>query len=308
MADGGNLTFIRILRILRLARIMRVFRVVRLVDELRMIVTSIMGSFQSLVWTLCVLFLIIFIIAVFLTQLLVDYRTSNPAVPEVEDLVDKYYSSLFTAILGLYQAVTGGVSWEVLVMPLLNHVSPLVGLVFAFYIAFVVLALMNVVTGVFVESALKTQQEHEETTTMNSVDKIFREIDLDESGKMSWTEFEAQLAMKDVQDHLADVNVRIEDAKALFNMLDWDNSGDVSYSEFLNGVLRLRGVAKSIDVITLLHESRHCWDELSQHVTRVDTQLAKLSKAMGCKSKTSERASSRTVPRASVASDVTCAR
>eukprot|EP00913_Durusdinium_trenchii_P003197 g2957.t1 len=62
--------------------------------------------------------------------------------------------------------MTGGVDWNDLSLPL-EPISPIMSLIFALYIAFAVplfsrqtvLAMMNVVTGVFVESALGSARE-----------------------------------------------------------------------------------------------------------------------------------------------------
>jgi len=63
--DASNLRVLRVLRILRLVRILRVVRVLHLISELRAIVSSIAGSFRSLVWVVVLLFLMMYIVAVF---------------------------------------------------------------------------------------------------------------------------------------------------------------------------------------------------------------------------------------------------
>ena len=70
-----------------------------------------------------------------------------------------YFGSVPRAVLSLYQGMTGGVDWNDMSLPLERSLSPIFALVFALYIAFAVLAMMNVVTGVFVESALGSARE-----------------------------------------------------------------------------------------------------------------------------------------------------
>lgn len=55
--------------------------------------------------------------------------------------------------MALFQTITGGLEWRELVTPLMRHISPGLGVVFVLYVTFTSLALMNVVTGVFVETA-----------------------------------------------------------------------------------------------------------------------------------------------------------
>merc|ERR1719272_2711098 len=71
--EMGNFRLLRILRILRLVRILRVVRVLHLISELRVIVSSIVGSFRSLIWVVVLLLLMIYIVAVFFTQSVTDH-------------------------------------------------------------------------------------------------------------------------------------------------------------------------------------------------------------------------------------------
>merc|ERR1719174_1901749 len=71
--DAENLWVLRVLRILRLVRILRVVRVLHLISELRAIVSSIVGSFKSLIWVVVLLLLMIYIVAVFFTQSVTDH-------------------------------------------------------------------------------------------------------------------------------------------------------------------------------------------------------------------------------------------
>merc|ERR1719235_3060013 len=53
-------------------------------------------------------------------------------------------------MFSLFQAITGGRDWNELSDPLVD-IHPVLGFLFAMYIAFAVLCVLNVVTGVFVE-------------------------------------------------------------------------------------------------------------------------------------------------------------
>merc|ERR1712087_706049 len=63
----------RLLRILRLIRIVRLVRVMHLVNELRSIIVSIFSSMQALMWTLFLLFLVMYMCGVYITQLVSDH-------------------------------------------------------------------------------------------------------------------------------------------------------------------------------------------------------------------------------------------
>lgn len=54
-----------------------------------------------------------------------------------------------------------------MVLPLMENISPFMGAVFALYIVFTSLALMNIVTGVFVETALQRGREDKDVYMIN---------------------------------------------------------------------------------------------------------------------------------------------
>merc|ERR1719162_1824472 len=116
-----NFSFMRILRILRLVRIMRMIRILRLITELRTIVASIMGSMRSLFWTVCLIFMLVYVFAVYLTQLVLDYRVSRQAEDQGEhphDAVLTYcFGNLGRSILSFYQGITGGMDWDLMAEP-----------------------------------------------------------------------------------------------------------------------------------------------------------------------------------------------
>merc|ERR1719335_1320688 len=67
LASGIGFNF-NVLRILRLLRIVRLARALRLIGELRTIVSSIAGSLKPLFWTAVLLFMIVYVLGIFMTQ------------------------------------------------------------------------------------------------------------------------------------------------------------------------------------------------------------------------------------------------
>lgn len=173
LSDMGNFTFLRVLRIMRLIRIVRLIRILRLIQELRTIVISILGSLRSLFWTVLLLFVLVYIFAVFVTQQVIDYRLSQKAAGEMEhdERLIYLFGSLSRAILSMYQAISGGLDWDNVAEPLMSKISVALGLVMACYVALAILALMNVVTGVFVESALQSAKDDRQSSLLQHVKK-----------------------------------------------------------------------------------------------------------------------------------------
>jgi len=273
-AANGNLGFMRVIRILRLLRIMRLVRILQFVNELRTMVMSVANSMRSLVWTILLMLLMMYIIGVYLCQLIADTGAENPSALSTDLMT--YYGSLPRAVLSMYQAMTGGVDWNDLASPLETSISPIMSLVFALYIAFAVLAMMNVVTGVFVESALGSAREDREREVIHAVRKIFNMGDQNRNGVLSWAEFSDTLEDPSNSRYFSTIGINASEARGLFNLLDADDSGSISVQEFIQGCLRLRGQAKAIDLATLIYMTKRMVYWLQDRLEYVESSLERI--------------------------------
>eukprot|EP00746_Dinoflagellata_sp_MGD_P008579 gnl/MRDRNA2_/MRDRNA2_117184_c0_seq1.p1 gnl/MRDRNA2_/MRDRNA2_117184_c0~~gnl/MRDRNA2_/MRDRNA2_117184_c0_seq1.p1 ORF type:complete len:632 (-),score=103.87 gnl/MRDRNA2_/MRDRNA2_117184_c0_seq1:46-1941(-) len=264
--SGG--TALRAVRVLRLVRSIRAIRVMRCFRELRLVVHGIMSSLSSLFWLLVLLTFIMFIFAVFITQQVTEYRSDCKAKTELSDCMEvdsEQFSSMLLVFYALYKAISGGQSWGEIADPLFS-VSPFVGLLFTAYISFSVLAVLNVVTGVFVDNAQKAASQDREHMVMEEsadrmrqikqVQEMFKEADIDGTGQLSREEFENHVDDPRVQAYfrLLHIDLHSYGAENLFNMLDFDGGGEMDSDEFVVGCTKLRGNAKNLDLAVLHHE------------------------------------------------------
>lgn len=270
-----NFSFMRIFRVLRLIRIVRVLRVLRLIGELRLIVTSIASSMRHLFWTVMLLILMIYTLSVGFTQLVLDHRLP-PSNEEVAAEMTACWSSIGRSSLTLFESITGGMDWDVAIRPLARNIHVLLAPLFCLYIAFTLLALMNVVTGVFVENAIDSANRDKERYLVQTARELFERADPDGAGVITWSEFERQLARPALQEYLKGMGVDTVSAKGLFKILDLDNSGAIDAEELITGTLRLRGHAKAIDLAALIYESRRTSRRLQQHMRNMERCTAGL--------------------------------
>lgn len=262
--SAGNFTVLRMLRIMRLIRIMRLMRVLRLVEELRTLVMSIAGSLRALVWAIMLLLVMMYVVGVYLTQLVADHRETNPDNSKQMDELVTYWGTLGDAVFSLYQAVTGGADWGDLVGPLRTEVHGLLAPLFMMYISFALLCMLNVITGVFVESALLTAKTDKDLYMVNHVRNLFKKVDIDNSGCISWSEFEKALANPEMLEIFKQVDMDVSEAESLFRLLDVDDTGTIDVDEFITGCSRLRGPAKSLDLSLLGREVERIGDQSAQ--------------------------------------------
>ncbi|CAK0799984.1 unnamed protein product [Prorocentrum cordatum] len=239
-------------------------------------VVSVSDSFLSLVWTVALLSLFTFVFAVFLTQLVADFlRLRGQSVVE-EEALRRHFGSLQSAMLSLYEACTGGINWHEILDPLMYNFSPAVVVVFVLYMFFVIFALTNVVIRVFVESALRTAEDDKRRQLSAQMSSLFRQADEDSSGTVTWDEFQDHLAAPQLQTFLKAIDLDVDEARALFHLLDVDDSGEIDAEELVHGCLRLHGQAKAIELAAFMHEFRRTVRRARVHEELVEQALERI--------------------------------
>lgn len=244
---------LRVAKILRTVRVLRIFHVMRFADELRLLVSCILHSSKSFFWSSVLMLLTVYVFGVHLAQM-----TLFEIVKVDNDLYEltRWYGSVIRSMLSLFQALTGGVDWNDLVVPLITHISPWTGAMFFLFISFAILALMNVVTATFVQHASERATQMKQVQSITRASRLFRSLDADCSGVITIDEVKANLEKPEVREFFHSIDVDVSDARLLFDMLDHNNTGEIYFTEFMNGCLRLQSPAKALDVFFLLHEIR----------------------------------------------------
>jgi len=291
-AGGIDLTYMRTLRILKLARILRVIRMARFFMELRLMLNSVLGSFISLFWAFVMLVIVFYIFGLVFVQGAATYLLNNGADIDSESLVKihRTFGSVQRAMLSLYKATTGGSDWENLFdSPLIESMGWLNVALFIFLIAFIQVALLNILTGVFVENALKLAQPDRDTLALEhrrkelvesqELREICMAMDRNESGTIDPQEFFASFRAGKLRAHLEVLGLHIKDADVFFQLLMAENDTteqELDIDEFVAGCMRLRGSATSLDLQTVLH----CIKVQTSRFKHIDNRLNELANRM----------------------------
>lgn len=242
-----------ILRIVRMARLIRIVRVLRFSPQLRMLLFMIFESVKSLLWLLLTLVVILYIFSICFTMAATDYLTvPDDAPPPVHGKeIARYFGTIPRSVYSCFKSMTGGQNWGEMLDPLMD-VHVMYGLLFLAYVAFAVLALLNVVTGVFVDGALAKssndrdfvveREMNQKKAYVENLKELFLESDDDMSGQLSYEEFLAHMRNPKVEAYLNYLNIDTTDITGLFNALDDDESGSISVDEFIaNLIVLMRG-------------------------------------------------------------------
>eukprot|EP00931_Biecheleriopsis_adriatica_P021402 TRINITY_DN1399_c0_g1_i2.p1 TRINITY_DN1399_c0_g1~~TRINITY_DN1399_c0_g1_i2.p1 ORF type:complete len:666 (+),score=132.47 TRINITY_DN1399_c0_g1_i2:14-2011(+) len=264
-----NITYIRIFRILRTFRSFRLMRTIRFFRELRLMVSSTINSLVPLMWGMILLCLTISAFTVLFLQGVTSFILDATASASSIEAMLEYYDSFPMAFFSLFMAITGGDDWKNVMWPLLD-ISPFYGFLFMVYISLMVVGFMNIITGIFVESARERHKELSNndhdlvaqaeqarlTSYIRELLKIFNELDKDKSGTISLDEFEAYTARCEIQALFSYLELDISKAAQLFRLLDVDGSNEIEVDAFVMGCMRMKGMAKGVDMESLMLQSK----------------------------------------------------
>merc|ERR1719350_1130024 len=135
-----------------------------------------LNSIKFLTWTVTMLAFVIYIVAIYFTQVVHDHMSKldqSRARTRSQEHLEKHFGDLGKTFISLFQAITGGIDWIELTDPLDKELSGFVSWIFLLYIAFAVLAMLNVITGVFVETTLKNAKADSDFLIVNNVRQLF---------------------------------------------------------------------------------------------------------------------------------------
>lgn len=240
-----NVKVMKVWRLLRLFRSMRLIRIVRFVDELSKLVYLVVCSFWSFLWTMLLLFILTYITGTFITQVVADTGDRTPA--DVESQLRTHFGRLGSTVFVLFESILGGVDWKDLVDPLF-HISVALPLFFALYIAFVVLVLLNLVTGVFVETAQRKRDHDTQDELEQKLKRALRKAGLRLDAFIAPFEFHALLAQEEMVAYLKGHNMDEASMMSAFKLLFDRHRGRITPQEFLTFCLRLEGAGATIEL------------------------------------------------------------
>eukprot|EP00927_Polykrikos_kofoidii_P072944 TRINITY_DN69018_c0_g1_i1.p1 TRINITY_DN69018_c0_g1~~TRINITY_DN69018_c0_g1_i1.p1 ORF type:complete len:933 (-),score=120.64 TRINITY_DN69018_c0_g1_i1:14-2812(-) len=272
-----------VLRLTRLGKLMRILRMVGLVNELKMMVYLINASLHSFVWALVLMVLMIWIVAIYYTEVVTKLvREKRLAQADVAE----QWGSVSRSVLSLFMSISGGDDWSTFIGPIAADFGIMGSVNIAFfsvYVAFMILVITNLVTGVFVDGAQRLVSNEKDQEFLRQSQVLFGAADENGDMEISWVEFLELIDTDGMREYFKACDFNKKAAMGLFRMLDVDNSGHLSVDEFIFGCLRLRGMARSVDLVHLTivivdcERRRDCQAvEFSRHLAHLTAQLSRM--------------------------------
>merc|ERR1712136_92468 len=216
-------------------------------------------SLVPFLWALLILLLTIFMFAiVFVNGVAGHVQDLTESSGVLGEDVKVYFATMPMALLTLFMAISGGVDWF-LVWKLLNRINISYGMLFVLFVLTSELAVLNIITGLFVNDALENASLDKDLLMQKMVPVGGTAISLEE--------FENHLNSSEVRLMLQFMGLETCDALSLFRILDVDESGLLEIDEFVVGFMRLKGKVNMIDIHCTLHEMYRCVKATNQFLS-----------------------------------------
>jgi len=280
-ASGKKLSMLRVVRLCKIARVMRALRVMKLFWSLHIIGSAIFHSMSSLFWSVVVMFMIVLMGGLFMSHNLAEYVMDEEKPLSTRSWVYEYYGGSARATLTMFEITMSG-CWPNYSRRLIEEVSVWYVLFFIFYIAGVIFGVTRIITAVVLRDTLQAaetesdrmiiEMKHHRRALMHQLQEFFFEADQSSDGMVDRYEFEQMLQNPNVRLWLKSMGLAVDEYVALFHVID-NGSGAISFQEFLDGVNRLKGNARSVDIFSIsleLGRIRQSISELEKGLHKVD--------------------------------------
>eukprot|EP00931_Biecheleriopsis_adriatica_P103722 TRINITY_DN78519_c0_g1_i1.p1 TRINITY_DN78519_c0_g1~~TRINITY_DN78519_c0_g1_i1.p1 ORF type:complete len:540 (-),score=76.89 TRINITY_DN78519_c0_g1_i1:26-1573(-) len=259
----SNLTAMRLLRFVRLPRTFRIMRVFALFRHLRVLAMTFIASLGALFWSMFVLIVYMFIGSLILLHALHEFVVDEGNDLDTRLWVNSMYGSASKSMYTMFEVTNSG-GWPGYSRPLIEKVSPWFAVFFCLYVTIVIFGTIRIITALFIKETLNTAANDsilalQENARLKDAYKhklqvVFEEADVSGNGTITLQEFEEALENDTVCQYLSMLEVEVHEIQTLWGLLD-DGDGEITISEFCQGIMRLKGQARTLDVISIMHDA-----------------------------------------------------
>ena len=99
------------------------------------------------------------------------------------------------------------------------------------------------------QNKLKARRERDRKQVFGQLQEIFEMADVDGSGTLKLEEVESAIQKPEIYNKLKMIDFPVDDPGQIFALLDYDESGELTTEEFITGCIRMKGPAKSKDLL-----------------------------------------------------------
>lgn len=250
-----DLALLRSLRVVKLVKSVRMFNITRALAPLHLLTKCLEACVGMLFWSFLLLSFVQCVAGIVVGELCYSFMKDSNNDPEAREQVYQYYGTFTRTILSMFEIMFA--NWGPGCRVLVENVSEWFSVFFLVYRCVMGFAVLNVVSAVFVQQALKTassdddlafrQKERDIAQYNRKVKKLFCSIDGSGDGAITLDEFTKLVQSPKLKFWMSQLELEYHDLLSLFEFLD-NGDGQITLMEFIEGAQRLRGSAKALDI------------------------------------------------------------
>lgn len=242
LVDSDLIPNANMLRVARVARLLRSARLLRFLPELHSMVRGFMHAMSAMLMG----FVGILALLVFWAVIAVNFvHPVNMSL--VHENSDEYchraFESMFRAIILLFQGLVAGDSWGRCAIPIVLE-APMTFIIFAGSLITIQLGFTNLILASIVERGAEARAADREAQASAKVARkrqaeahlrdICEDLDTDEDGLLTLQELlQGYTDNEHFKSCMVMLDISQEEMTDFFSVMDADNSGEVSYEEFI---------------------------------------------------------------------------
>lgn len=270
-------------RLIRLIPLLHLIHHVRGVECLLLIFTALRGSVSILAWAGIMLFGALCCIAFLMNQVLMESVMENLNYPHgTRAECFKYYGTFSRSIFSLFElCLANWIPQSRFLMEDVNEFMVIFCLVFKLTFGFAVIGVLN---ACFIKETFKTVSMNREMMAMEATAakqrfakemlSFMKHADRSNDGTLTREEFETVLSDQAVKAWLGAQGLDASDASDLFELMD-DGSGTLESKELVQGVGKLKGPARSLDLAKSMYDQIQMESRILLEISRVQQEILK---------------------------------
>eukprot|EP00746_Dinoflagellata_sp_MGD_P116479 gnl/MRDRNA2_/MRDRNA2_52326_c0_seq2.p1 gnl/MRDRNA2_/MRDRNA2_52326_c0~~gnl/MRDRNA2_/MRDRNA2_52326_c0_seq2.p1 ORF type:complete len:624 (-),score=98.97 gnl/MRDRNA2_/MRDRNA2_52326_c0_seq2:200-1972(-) len=281
--DFPNVSFIRLLRVFKLVRALRIIRVLKFFENLRVLVAAVSHSMRSFIWSILLLGIVQLIASIFMTQSLQSYLQDESADPTERKQVYEFFGSWSRSIITIFEMTLSIGTWGRCGRVVVFSVNRYYSLFFLGYLTLVSFGMIRVIAAMFLKDTLASASKDDESYMSNEnrnpqyvrrIWDVFNELELNGDDALTLHELHVGLQDEKICKKLASLGVKPHELPGLFTLMD-DGDNEISFCEWLTGIMRLKNAGKGVDLATVLYENKKILKRLLATKSDVDKLGAK---------------------------------
>lgn len=291
--DGPDLRIFSMLRILRILRLLRAVRLFKVFRELWRIVKGILNSLRAVSWTAMLLIFLLYICGVFCCVVVgknttAGYLRFEDEMEHIDEIgrdfdVYQFYGTVPRAMYTLFETCIEPLN----IRPVIERQPWMVGFFFIF-IFISTFGVLNVIIGVIVEHTMSTSEENKNAAKVRQFEEKMDKLEIvrdscfgmDDDGNLTLQQIQKAFEMPLVLDTMEEVELPLGlQPEELFNLLDADGNGKVSYEQMMMELTRATVHNEHQQLLDLkigLHSQLQMQHETQRQIRDITAGLAEL--------------------------------